>query len=51
LLVNYVAKELSLTACAWLAGVSKYTLTAWLNRHEIRVRSASEQMILHYSGR
>jgi hypothetical protein len=51
LLVNYVAREQSLTACARLAGVSKYTLTAWLNRHAIRVRSASEQLMLHYSGR
>jgi hypothetical protein len=51
LLVNYVARRLSLTACARLAGVSKYTLTAWLHRHEIRVRSASEQLMLHYGGR
>jgi Helix-turn-helix domain len=50
LLVNYVAREQSLTACARLAGVSKYTLTAWLNLHRIRVRGASEQLILHYGG-
>ena len=52
LLVNYVARELSLTACARLAGVSKYTLTAWLKlAMRIRVRSASEQLMLHYSSR
>jgi hypothetical protein len=51
LLRHYVVAGLSLTACARRAGVSRYTLTAWLHQHEIRVRSVAEQLMLRHAGR
>jgi hypothetical protein len=43
LLEHYIVQERSLTRCAKLAGVSAYTITAWLIQFQIRIRSNSEQ--------
>jgi predicted HTH domain antitoxin len=44
---HYEARASSLTRCALLAGVSRSTMTAWLLRHRIRIRSNPEQQTLH----
>jgi hypothetical protein len=45
LLDHYTVEGESLTRCAKLAGVSTYTLTAWLIQFRIRIRSNSEQQM------
>jgi hypothetical protein len=45
LLEHYTVEKGSLTRCAKLAGVSTYTLTAWLIQFRIRVRSNGEQQV------
>jgi hypothetical protein len=45
LLEHYTIQERSLTRCAKLAGVSTYTITAWLLQFQIRIRSNSEQQM------
>ena len=44
---HYLESGLSLTACARLAGVSFSTMTTWLLRFEIRIRTAGEQLALN----
>jgi hypothetical protein len=50
LVYRYVSQGESLTKCARLAGVSRATMTSWLLRHQIRVRSAGEQLAMQYDG-
>lgn len=45
---HYIERGLSLTTCARLAGVSSATLTAWVLRFGFRVRTAAEQLMVHW---
>jgi hypothetical protein len=49
LLLNYVVRGLSLTASARQARVSKATMTSWLLRFQVRIRSAAESILVSRS--
>jgi hypothetical protein len=51
LVENYSVRGLSLTRCARLARISSATLTDWLVRHEIRIRSSGEQLVFDHAAR
>jgi hypothetical protein len=50
LMEHYVVAGLSLARCARLAGVSTATLTAWLIRFQVRVRSNGEQQRVYHAA-